>query len=226
MSDTKPGLEDEIAFLRDEITSAKTGVRDFQKRHLNGQQEDCLIYCLKRAIDISEGCLLAADTRLPESAAVLGRGLFEILIEVNWITFSKENAKKFAEATLGELKTNVREALKRGVGRVTLKATGEDKSQEFLSSPVMQDIPRRLQFGQMAKDVGLGKIFEMLYGFFSMCAHGFAYGIAEELALESHLDATTAASVATMRCINLVVTAWMVKRQRSTVSQIREVLGI
>ena len=67
-------------------------------------QDQALFYCLRRAADLAEGSLQVARLRFANSLSALLRGLYETFLWTYWVTASEENAQKFAENFLHQLK--------------------------------------------------------------------------------------------------------------------------
>ncbi len=222
MSDLDSDLQIEIDGLEYEIQVAKDRLSDYSNRHFNTQREDLLIYSFRRAVELSEGCVICAKANLPAPLNILARGLLESLIWVCWITKSNENAQTFVDATRNELKRIARKQLNTGHGRVVDEVTNEDKTKELLNSDWGKDIRPRLKIEDAAKNVGLDKLYTQLYGFMSLTAHG--------LMLESNTDTREgligdlAIANVLMECINLVVKNWITDRKQTPLKDIYAIL--
>lgn len=222
MSDLDSDLQIELEGLEYEIRVSKSRLPDYSNRHFNTQRENALIYCLRRAVELSEGCVICAKANLLAPLYVLTRGLLESLIWVCWITKSNENAQTFIEATKNELKRIVRKNLETGHGRVVDTATDKDKTRELLNSDWVKDIHPRLKIEGAAKDVGLSKLYTQMYGFMSIFAHGIM--LETNADMKDDMVGILAVANALTECINLVVKNWITDRKQTPVKDIYAIL--
>src|SRR5689334_17575969 len=213
MLDTERKLQQELDLLKRDIETAKRYVADFKKRHFNRIREQAIIYCLERAVDVAEGCVLATESKLVTTLQILDRSMIECLLWIYWVAKSEENAKQFKEASIGEVKRLIRKGLK-VTHHVVIKdvKTGKDKSPEFLESPFMKDVPQRLKIEDIAKQTGLEELYT-LYGLISIFVHGNAFELNANKSIEEALYAFVTSTGAYMECINKVAYSWIVHRQ-------------
>ena len=223
MPDSIEDLQVEVDGLRDEITIARRNSRDFAERHFNTTRESALGFCLASAADIGQGCDLMAEAKLLAPLYTLTRCLLESLFWVNWIVMSDENAKVFVDASINEMKRLARENLRIGFATVTDRVTGEDKTGELLESDWRNGISSRPGIYERAKASGLERAYKQMYGFLSIQAHGPAFGF-EVGSAEEELLAVMALANVLLRCINLVVEAWIVKRKQTSPEEIYAIL--
>lgn len=218
MANIDTDLKNELDGLDYEIQVAKRNLPDYSNRHFNTEREKALIFSLRRAVELSDGCLLCAKQGLLAPIYVMTRGLFESLIWVCWITKSSENAREYIDATKNELKRIARKNLETGHGRVVDIETEEDKTQELLKSDWKKDIRPRLRIEQAAKDVGLGKLYTQMYGFLSIFAHGIM--LESNASTKEDMSNILAVANVLMECINLVVSNWIVSRKQIPIKEI------
>lgn len=218
MSDIDSDLKNEFEGLEYEIQLSKKRLSDYSKRHFNTQRESALIYCLDRAIELSEGCVLCTKSNLLVPLHLLTRGLIESLISVCWITKSNENAQHFINEAKNELKRIARNNLRTGHAKAFDKSTREDKTQELLHSEWAKDIQPRLNMEKKAKDVGLERLYTQMYGPLSIYAHG----VMMETSSNIKKDTVSALALASalLVCINLVVKNWIIDRKQTPVKDI------
>jgi len=225
MTDTDSNLQNELDGLKYEIQVAKGRLPDYAKRHFNAQREKTLIYCLRRAVELSEGCVLCAQTKLLAPQYLLTRGLLESLIWVCWIAKSNENAQAYYyDITKNELKRLARINLETGYGRVINTTTNEDVTQELLHSDWKKDIHTRLRIVDVAKDAGLDKLYREMYGFMSIPAHGNM--LETNSSLEDDMGAILAVANVLMESINLVLKNWIDNRKQTPIKDIYSILQI
>ena len=222
MSDTDADLKVELDGLGLEIQAAKKNLPDYSSRHFNTEREKALIYCLRRAVELSEGSILCAKENLLAPIYVLTRGLLESLIWACWITKSNDNAQAYIDATKNELKRLARKDLETGHGRVVDTATNVDKTQELLNSDWVKDIRPRLRIEGVAKDVGLDKLYTQMYGFMSMFAHGIM--VETDASVKDDMVGILAVANVLMECVNLVVNNWIVARKQTPIEEIYAIL--
>lgn len=222
MSFTDSDLQIELEGLEYEIQVAKNRLPDYANRHSNTDRENALLYCLKRAIELSEGCKTCTKENLLTPQYLLTRGLLECLLWVCWIAKSQENAQAFVDAPRNELKRLAKKNLKEGHGRVVDKITSEDKTEELLNSDWSKDIRPLLKIEGIAKDVGLGKLYTQMYGFLSIFAHGIMLETNPNVKDEMGTMLSTASIF--MECINLVVKDWIVDQKQTPLKAIYAIL--
>jgi len=222
MSDTVADLKVELDGLDFEIQTARRNLPDYSSRHFNTEREKALIFCLERAVGLSEGSILCAKENLLAPIYVLTRGLLESLIWVCWITKSTNNAQAYIDATKNELKRLARKNLETSHARVVDTDTKVDKSQELLNSDWVKDIQPRLRIERAAKDVGLDKLYTQMYGFLSMFAHGIM--VETNASVQEDMVGILAIANVLMECINLVVNNWIVARKETAIKEIYAIL--
>jgi hypothetical protein len=127
-------IKEEVAILSSRLQSARDEIERFNPVSFSDPRDKALSFCYRRAIDLATGCELTANAQLPDSLQSLVRSLFEVVFQAAWIAQSEQNAIIFADAGLNDLKRNARAILRAGHARVVTRDTGEDKSQEFLTS--------------------------------------------------------------------------------------------
>jgi len=225
MSDINSDLQNELDGIEHEIKIAKDRLPDYTKRQfINTQREKSLLYCLGRAAELAEGCILCARTKLLAPQYLLTRGLFESLIWVCWITKSDENAQAFNDATKNELKRLARKELNKGYGRVINTTTHKDVTEELLNSDWSKDILSRLKIEDAATDAGLEKLYTEMYGFMSIPAHGIM--LDTNSSLEEDMTAILAVANVLMESINLVAKNWVDNRNQTPIQDIYSILQI
>jgi hypothetical protein len=115
--------------------------------------------------------------------------------------------------------------LKEGHAEIRHTETGAEHTEEILGHPKMAEAQRPPQFKKMAKESGLGDVYNTLYGWMSMLAHGTAIKIFVDpnLNLRSLMSAHLHSVSALLKCMHLIV----VNRIReSRVTKIEELKAI
>lgn len=225
---TEQEFQQEVTGLESEISIAKRSAEDFSKRHFNGVRENAIIFCLERASDIAEGCLIVANAKLPASLGSLNRALLEILFWACWVVQSDENAQAYQGLAVNELKRLMRKNLGTGHARVVHKETQEDKLLEFLKSPEMANVPKRLRIEDVARLAGLERIYTQIYGLMSMDAHGNTFGMSSFLAtdVDQKMFMLIASANALLACVNLIAKNWIVNLRQTDIADVYRILNI
>ncbi len=221
---TPATLEDEMRALTEEIQASEKNIKNLSGRQFNGTREEAIIFCLKRAYDLAQGASMATMIGLPETVNILMRGLFEIFIQTYWITLSDENAQKFALATDNEMRRQLRAFLKKDLGTVSNKETGENKNKEVLNE--WASLPQNLSFQTMATEAGIGNLCQMMYGGMSRQAHGYSFGLSEPPTPREQLDISISASVSWMQAINSIAVNWITGRTQISSSEMYSLLDM
>jgi hypothetical protein len=218
--DQQEQVQHELEHLRSRIALAKINIAELQAWSLTELQEQALFYCLRRATDLAEGYLHVFPIRLTNSLSVLLRGLYETFLWTYWVTASDDNAQKFAENAIYQLKKITAKNLRGGYARIINKKTGEDATQEFLDHPEMQKIPRLLGFETIAKESGLERMHTNMYGILSMLGHGTQFGTAPSTTSDELLFGSLAAANALIGATQRVVVDWMQHNKRVSVEDL------
>ncbi|CAG0936952.1 hypothetical protein TFLX_05852 [Thermoflexales bacterium] len=226
MAYSEEDFQIEIDGIIYEIGAANSNVQDFSRRHFNSVRENAVVYCLSRATDIAQGCLSLSKSNLLAALGMLDRGLLECLMWICWVVKADANAQTYRDLAVNELRRITRKNLRTGYGKVFDKVTQEDMTQEFLKSPEMQNIPRRVRIEDVAVEAGLERLYTQFYGAMSLEAHGSAFGISGSNDTEESRFVSLASANSILECINLVAENWIVKRTQTEISEIYRVLGL
>jgi hypothetical protein len=226
MNDLPTNLPRVISALKHHIAWGERLAKDFQKRHYNGKREKALVYCHFRGVDLARGSLACVEANLPESLTLLCRALLETLFWARYVTLSKDNAQAFEDASIAELKRTARKNLAAGYARILDTSTRDDRTTEFLGSPTMKGIPKRLRIEDAAKAGGLERLYSSVYGFISMYAHGIAFGLLPDTEIPSQTYASASASLGALECTNLLTYEWIVSRKITDASTLTRLLGL
>lgn len=215
-----------ISELKKRIEQCEIHLKDFEHRHYNGTRENAVIYCLNHAIDLAKGCLATALENLPDSLATLSRAILEALFWARYVTLSTENAQEFTDSTKNELKRIAKKNLSAGYGRIRNIKTNEDKTKEFLESPLMKDVSKRIFIESVAKQGGLERVYTTIYAFISMIAHGRAFNLRATTNNKDEFYASISATLGALQCIDLITSDWITHRKQTKPEIITELLGI
>jgi len=215
-----------LVALSHRLEVAEQDAEDYSARRLNRIQEKAVVYCLEHAIDVARGCLLAVKSKLPASLNILSRALLETLIWTRFITLSEENAQRFSDDAMHELKRSARRNLTAQYARVVDNVSGEDKTGEILNSPLLKNIPRRLSLEDAARDGGLLRVYSAVYGFNSIYAHGKAFGLSKTADPEREFYTSACAALGALQCTNLLASDWIVRQKQTESAILKRLLGM
>lgn len=218
MAYTIDDLPRATAHLRQVADLSKNEVQDFTRRRCNGTRENSLIFCFERAIDMAEGCALAADASLQHSLHTLARSMFEGLIWTRWVMLSEQNAIRFDEEVKNELTRQVKRILKKGYAQFV------DESAQADFEEFAKNVPKRLRVEEVAKDAGFDELHAVSYGFYSMFAHGNPVRMKSTEEIDEGIIASTVAAIGFIQCVRLIVRNWIVRRDQTAMVDIDKIL--
>lgn len=214
-----------ISALRQHIVESEKYAADFEHRHYNGIREKAVIYCLFHAIDLAKGCLYTALEELPDSLTTLSRAILETLFWARYVTLSEETAKEFTDSTINELKRIARKNINAGYARINEKNTNDDRTSEFLNSPLIKDIHKRISIERAAELGGLERVYTNIYGFISMIAHGRAFNLLTELDSSSYIYTSVSVTLGALECIEVITSDWIIHRMQTPRETLTRLLG-
>jgi hypothetical protein len=225
MDDSSINLPLSLKILESHLTDGKEEVSDFSNRQYNQVRENALVYCLARAIDLTEACLFCSERYLSASLQVIARGILETMIISCWVQLSDENAIEYKDLSGHELKRIVRKNLLAGYASIKHRETGDNVTSAILESDLFSEIPARKRIESLAEESGLGKIYSMFYGFMSMQAHGVDFGIfSKESDKFEDIYSTVALVNSMLDVIRYVVRKWITNRQNTSTKEINSIL--
>jgi hypothetical protein len=179
MSNERPGpwigllSEDEYRLkIKKRIDALRTRI-DLPAYFASEKQQDKIrLYFLKRAYQVAEACFRVYDLETP--LVVMRRVLCEDLFHLLWISLSEQNAAEYAKWPNSELIEVAYVNLKTGQAQLVHRTTGEDKTKELL--PKMREkIQKRKPIKWIATECGLRAVYDLLYKFDSVEAHGKSF---------------------------------------------------
>lgn len=218
--------EEQLASLEEQIAGVKERIDRFGRTPLSGAREKALIYCLRRVAEVGEGCLILAKASLASPMFVLTRALFETLLWSFWVSLSEENGRNFTQGAANELTRVAQKNLRAGTAKIEDKTTGDDKTAEFLDRPEMINIPKRLRFEKIAKESGVERLYNVVYGFLSMMAHGNTFGLTSKSTAKQQTSIALASVEAILQAINTIVDNWFLFGRITPHDEVFRILGI
>jgi hypothetical protein len=214
-----------ISALKEIIDQSEKDIADFELRHLNGVREEAVMYCLRHAIDLSKGCLATTREKLPDSLTTLSRALLDTFFWVRYITISTENAQEFIDSSTNELKRIARKNLVAGYAKVIDNKNNDDKSEEFLNSSLMKDIPKRMRVDEAARIGGLEQVYSKIYGFDSMIAHGRAFDLLLTQNVYDVMYTSVCAALGALEGVDIITADWITNRKQTPKETLVKILG-
>lgn len=225
MNNLNQELQREYQLISLRINAAKKKYIDFSSQGQDSARSKAAVYCLNRAIDIAEGVITVSKGYLLTSSMILSRGLLEILFLVCWVLQSEENAQGLQVSIDSQFRTALKEILRKGYGKVSDKASGNDKTGEYLKSPEMVNIPKRLKYEQIAREVGLEKIYSVAYRYLSLEAHFGTFELQDEIVPDEESLMILEMMKSSLDAIMVVCANWIVNGKSTPASDILGILG-
>ena len=188
------------------------------------QQGEILVSFLNRAIQIGEGCLLVGRARLGTPLFVLTRVLCEDLFLVSWISLYESNAAEYANGVVWELAKIGLVNLEKGRAKIVSKTTGEDHTAAIV--PKIKDLKTdRRKIEQLAGELGLSKVYDILYRSSSPEVHGKTFGMPSS-SEDAGLAAAFSAIISLIQTICLIIDNKAIHNRTTTADEVLKILRI
>lgn len=153
-------------------------------------QDKAISYFVERAVQIGEACFRISDLQMP--LFVLARVLCEDFFLVYWISLSDKNVAEYSRTVKSEMAKLIRANLSNKRARLRHVATGKDVTAEFLPK-LGCHVFKKKSIEAIARESGLGKVYDILYRYDSLELHGNTFGLSER---ESDMDGIAVAASA------------------------------
>ena len=178
------------------------------------------------AADFAAGRALLGKARLAGPTASVTRSLVESFFGTYWASLTDANGRKIMDSGRRELMRIMRVNLVAGHARITHRETGKNHTGEVLKSRKMSEAERLPRFDHMAREAGIGKVYDVMYGMLSLLSHtGMAGAQAvrkPDEAIHGYLHAATAIT----RCLHLIISNRVRGRKVTTKDEIASILKI
>ena len=161
------------------------------------------------ALESMAGCILLAKAGLAFPLGILARSLLEMNMGTFWAASMPERAVDASGATAAEAIRNMKKLLVQGHGKIVNTKTGEDQTAMLLEAIEKKKPGPRKQIAEMARECGLGRLYERFYGIESMPAHGHNIGLTGNDADNKAIFATMSASKAHLKAIHFTAAKWI-----------------
>lgn len=207
------GIVDDLPSLRDQADA-----NDQLARHL--------IDRLLVATDNATGCVVLAEHGLGAPLASAARSILESLFATYWSSQSDEAAASLLSAMRNEALRLMRLNLIKGHAKIRYKKTGADHTEEILSDSRMAAAGRPPQFRMMAEQSGLANVYDELYGFKSMFAHGTATELLANRNQQRLILANLHSVGVLLNCIHLIVANRIREHRLTSIAELEAILRI
>ncbi len=208
-----------LVSLRTKIDSLKGRVRLSAYSWSDSQQDKILIYFMNRAIQIGEACFRVSDLGTP--LFVLTRVLCEDLFLMFWVSQSEQNAAEYAKAPLSQLTKMAVVSLKKKVAKIRRIGTGEDVTESVL--PQFDElIENSKRIEKIAAESGLGKVYDLIYRFYSLEVHGNTF----EMPLSVDADGVSSTLCAIGALLNAMIFVIDNRNRTVVAEEVLRVLGL
>jgi hypothetical protein len=188
--------------LRKKTDALKARAEVLPYRSPTKKQDEVLLHFISRATQIGEACFRVADLVTP--LLVLMRVLCEDFFLIFWVAQSEANAVEYANTSgISELARLGRIYLDRNRAKIVHNSTGEDRTAAVLPE-LGKYISVRKKIESIARDSGLGKVYDIVYRPASMEVHGKTFGLDFD-ADEGALSAAYPAIISIIEAILLIV---------------------
>ncbi|WP_426960393.1 hypothetical protein [Muricoccus radiodurans] len=152
--------------------------------------------------------------------------MLEAFFGTYWAALDEANGRRLMQATRRETLRLMRLNLQGGNGTIRHCETGEDHTREVLRHPSIADAERLPRFDHLAKEGGLKKVYDALYGMMSMFAHGAGMELLTDGRQDSFIHAQLHAASAVVRCNHLIVVNRFRHSRTTTQDEIAGILQV
>jgi len=217
-------IDQYLVKLQAQVDALKARVAKPAFGNVATQQSKILVNFLSRAIQIGEGCLLVGRDRLGTPLFVLTRVLCEDLFLITWISISEANAAEYVDAVVWEVARLGLLNLERGRAKIINKTTGEDHTAAMV--PKFKELKtNRTNIEQLAGELGLGKVYDILYRSMSSEVHGKTFGIGSSSDNDG-LAASLPAVISLIQTICLIADNKVLHDRTTTAAEVLRILRI
>lgn len=220
-----PSIADkQLDGLQDQIGDIKARIALPAYANASAGQGQILGHFLCRALQMSEASDLVYRANLGTPLAALVRILCEDLFLCSWVSLSAKDAAEYSSGVISAWQTLVR--IKTENGRSTLRhtLTHEDRTGELLRR--LKGVSTHgVRVEQLAKRLGLSKVYDLLYRFFSMEVHGKVFGLPSQSEAEG-LSAAISAVVVLVKTIGVIADNRVLRNQATTPGEIIRLLRL
>lgn len=162
--------------IRGNVDALKAHLKQTPYIAPENERDKVLLYFANRAIQIGEACFRINDLQTP--LFILARVLCEDLLLMFWASQSEKNAAEYSKKAQSEMARMVHKSLTNKRARLREKKTGKVVTAIFL--PLLAGfVSKRKHIGEIARESGLAKVYDIIYPFNSLEVHGNTLGLSE-----------------------------------------------
>ena len=215
--------------LQHELTNA---ARDISRlRSEIDPSDQRAIFFLSRlmiACENTVGCILLGKSNLAAPLATVGRSLFESVISTYWASLNGDNADHMMESETQELLRIMKNNLLWGRAKIIHTETGVVETHRVLNHPAMKQVKGPRRFDHMAREAGIKNIYDQLYGFLSMMAHGTATNVMAKSQLEGNPPVYEIMSLVRgcLKSIHLIVSNRLPDGKQTAIADLERILKV
>ena len=217
--------EEHLTRLESQIAATQERLSFLSHREFHGERPKALLHCLQEAVELGKGCVVMGRVPLPLPMFVVARVLVETLILAAWVARSEENAHAYMEAGAQGLAKFALININQGRLVAQSRSTGGDATadvQKLLESVEVE----RFKVEKIAAEVGLTKVYDIAYRFFSLHVHGKTYGLPSGKKLEEGAAFALAAVVSLLQSILLITENRLLHDRETSGADIEKVLRV
>jgi len=167
--------------------------------------ERVLLHFLYRTGQIAQACFLTGSEGLGTPLYVLMRVICEDLFLSLWIANTPGNAEGYKTQALSELTRMVAVNLEKGFAALTQVSTGEDRTAALTPEIRQRFIQPRTKIDQIAKQVGLEKVYDFVYRVASLEVHSKSFTTDRPMIDDEGLRSALPAIISLVQSVILVV---------------------
>jgi hypothetical protein len=191
------------------------------------EQETILLHFLNRTAQVAQACFLTGGEGLGTPLYVMMRVLCEDLFLSFWVATSTANADDYRDQALSELARMAVVNLEKGQAKLVTVSTGKDQIKAVTSEIRHEFVKPRTNIEQIAKQVGLEKVYDSVYRFASSEVHAKTFTSDRPIAVdEEGIKAALPAIIALARSVMLIVDNCLVSKRTTTKQEVLGILNI
>ncbi len=216
-------IDDQLEELRSQVDKLKSLSSNLSICNSTILQDKIIKDLLYDAIQLGEGAFLVGNARLGTPLFALMRIICELMFRIDWVSLSPDNAIEFESEVCSGMEKTVAVYLKRGRATIVNGTTGEDYTDKILPQIRTSKQPGKI-IENLAKDLGLSKVYDIVYRFSSLEVHIKTFGMSPSD--EEALLAGLASIVSLIKVISLITENKVLRNQKTAADEILKVLRI
>jgi hypothetical protein len=225
-TDLAPDHKERCKELRDAAVNLRNELTAFRVTQPSDELASYLVQRAEIAVDHALACAQLALSGLAVPSAVVVRSLMEAFFGTYWASLSLENARRLRDAGLREAMRIMKLNLRAGNAIMRHRETDENQTASFLQEPKLSEAERLPRFDQLARDAGLRRVYESLYGLMSMFAHGAGAEFVSPTSRGEFIDAQLHAAKAMLKCYQEIIVNRICHGRALTAQEVAELLRV